>query len=139
MSALLSWAKTLPEWQEMQHAVDERRPAFVEDQDKMDLNKFWAERLKKERPGAFDSISQLQGMLMPALEQALCMNVVGTPVQKVRLWAEALMQAESLIQAQLVDSELGGPDVPSIVLFLTCICGCPDLVYHIKESTHIMC
>merc|ERR1712046_75491 len=64
---------------------------------------------------------------------AQAMQYCSTPCQKVRLWAEAILEAISLINMQIgAEGQIGGPDVPSIVLFLTCVTDCDQLVIQAK-------
>ena len=85
-------------------------------------------------------IPQITGMLMPALDMTSALDQVATPVQMVRLWAESMLEAINLVNKNLFgedgESVLGGDDIPSVVLVLTCLVGhlgnCPEMTYHVK-------
>jgi len=133
MERFVHWARMMKTWSLMHHKVKEKKPAFMDDERKMDLDKSWAEKLRKARPGAFDTTAELMGMLTPAIDMASALDKVSTPAQKVRLWSEAIIEAITLISPQLCGRDpLGGPDIPSIVLFLTCLSECPEMTYHVK-------
>jgi len=102
----------------------------------MQLDDFWAAKLKRANPGAFEDIGALAGLLAPALEMVRAMQACGTPSQKVRLWAEAMVEAIGLISMRLGGrgGEIGGPDLPSLVLFLTCLNGCESLVVQVNPT-----
>jgi len=76
----------------------------------------------------------VRGLLMPALDLASAIDQVCSPVQKVRLWAESILEAIGIISSFLGGGEavLGGDDVPSLVLVLTCLCESPEFTYHVK-------
>lgn len=125
----------------MQERVTARLPALVASQDSFSTMA-WVQLLRKSHPGAFNTLGQLQGLLLPALDETSVMEQASTPVQKVRLWAEAMVEAIALISALLQpeglqpmeaqESVLGGPDIPDIVFFLSCCSSCPALVLHVK-------
>jgi hypothetical protein len=73
------------------------------------------------------------GILTPALEMVVAMIRCTTPVQKVRLWTESILQAASLINTFLPDGEvIGAEDLPSLVLFLTCHSDCEQLAAQVE-------
>ena len=43
----------------------------------------WVQLLRKSHPGAFNTLGQLQGLLLPALDETSVMEQASTPVQKV--------------------------------------------------------
>jgi len=136
-----AWAKSLPEVIENQGRVDAQRKALLEMPKgdwmrRMGLHEGWARRLQKGWPEKFDTVTSFVGLLMPALEMVRAMALCATPVQKVRLWTEAMLEAAQLIKTHTRDGEcaLGGDDLPSLVLFLVCNADCDDLVAQVQVA-----
>lgn len=142
MHAFVAWVRGSQNVAEMQARIDEKLPRFGSSERYMQLDDFWAKKLRQERQG-FETLQSLYGLLTPSLQMVCAMQVCTTPVQKVRLWAEAIVEAISLINAQFPSSEpsqpeelqqnaIGGPDIPSLVLFLTCTNECKELYVEAK-------
>jgi len=137
MERFTEWIEGIEDVKTLQDAVNEKRPWFRADPQKMDLDSSWAKRVEKVHTGGtgemVDKVGRFQMMLTPALEMVQAMEFCTTPCQKVRLWAEAILEAISLINMQIgEEGQIGGPDVPSIVLFLTCITESHNLVTQAK-------
>lgn len=136
MERFATWISQLDDVRELQAAVNANRAWFVANPSKMDLDASWAQRVQKAHADmggdTVDKVARFQMMLTPALEMVQAMQYCSTPCQKVRLWAEAILEAISLINMQIGENAIGGPDVPSIVLFLTCINDCDNLVVQAK-------
>eukprot|EP00656_Telonema_subtile_P041105 TRINITY_DN4621_c0_g1_i7.p1 TRINITY_DN4621_c0_g1~~TRINITY_DN4621_c0_g1_i7.p1 ORF type:complete len:565 (+),score=74.29 TRINITY_DN4621_c0_g1_i7:61-1755(+) len=128
---LLRWALELPTVLNLQERWDDMRERFTQSDDF--LQECWARRLQKLHPDRFTTAEQYVGMLSPALEMVLAMGKCTTPVQKVRLWTESILQAASLINTFLPQGEvIGGEDLPSLVLFLTCHAECDSLASQVS-------
>eukprot|EP00656_Telonema_subtile_P041103 TRINITY_DN4621_c0_g1_i1.p1 TRINITY_DN4621_c0_g1~~TRINITY_DN4621_c0_g1_i1.p1 ORF type:complete len:815 (+),score=129.19 TRINITY_DN4621_c0_g1_i1:50-2494(+) len=128
---LLRWALELPTVLTLQDRWDEMRERFTQSDDF--LQDCWARRLQILHPDRFTTAEQYVGMLSPALEMVLAMGKCTTPVQKVRLWTESILQAASLINTFLPQGEvIGGEDLPSLVLFLTCHAECDNLAAQVE-------
>jgi len=128
---LLRWASSLPRVQQQTSQWDAERERFCQSDD-FRANS-WAQKLHKLHPDRFNSIEQYVGMLSPALEMVLAMIKCTTPVQKVRLWTESILQAASLINTFLPNGqEIGAEDMPSLVLFLTCHAECEQLAAQVE-------
>jgi len=132
---MLDWALSLDEVRDLQHKVDIRRPRLQGDMSALQLDTTWAKRLSKAWPGRFTTVDDFVGLVMPALEMVSAMGQTATPVQKVRLWVEAVLEASHLIGTHLSvcdpDAQgqgLGGDDLPSLVLFLTAMADCEHVV-----------
>jgi len=101
----------------------------------------WAHKLRRKCPGLYDSPEQLRQVFMQSGLNVLSMvnSIVSRPtvVQKVRLWAEALLAALACVNdAMPPGSEpLGGPDLPEVALFL--ICHADNALYTHAQLTRI--
>lgn len=101
-------------------------------------------------------VDHFEGLVMPALEMVGAMSDCSTPVQKVtpssssshsplfrpagvwkvRLWVEAVLAATSqqgLIATHLMGGSLSADDLPSLVLFLTCLADCDHIVAQVSS------
>jgi len=148
-----NWAKRLDEVVELQNKVNAQRELLSELgelacevwMERLGLaDAGWARRLQKKwvDQERFKEISSIKvddfvGLLMPALEMVRAMSLCTTPVQKVRLWTESILEAANLIQSQ-TNSQLGGDDLPSLVLFLVCHADCEDLVAQVEVARVFM-
>jgi len=139
ISRFVGWIRQMGDVQQMQDDVNKKQAWFKADPVKMELDSAWAARVEKANNLGecehVDKVVRFQMMLTPALEMAQAMGYCSTPCQKVRLWAEAILEAISLINMQIAgggEGQIGGPDVPSIVLFLTCVNECDDMVVQAK-------
>lgn len=121
----------------MAYEVSSHIDEYASDPRFMQLDDFWAKKLRDRNPGCFDDVASLAGLLAPALEMVEAMEGCSTPCQKVRLWAEAMVEAIGLITMRLGggSGSIGGPELPSLVLFLTCLNGTESLVA--QASIHI--
>jgi len=138
------WAKGLDQVQNLQQFVNRRRVVLGESTEWITGDGFigsmggagWVRRLCKAWPDRFHTPEGLVLLLMPALEMVKAMALCTTPVQKVRLWTEAILEASSLISLQLPNGDpLGGDDLPSLVLFLVCHAECDDIAAQVQVAS----
>lgn len=135
VNQFVEWARQSEGVAEMQALIDEKLPRFAASERYMQLDDFWAAKLRQERGERFGTLQSLYGLLLPSLQMVCAMQFCTTPVQKVRLWAEAIVEAISLINVQFPEQSangIGGPDIPSLVLFLTCTNECKQLFVEAK-------
>jgi len=121
MASLFKWVCQMPEVQSLDRKITENQANFATTTGHRDIeNADWLKRLRNS--GRFTTVSEVQALLMPAIDEVQAIGRCDTPVQKVRLWAEALVTCTSLINNTMPEGKdpVGAPDLPSIVLFLTC-------------------
>jgi len=121
MPALFKWVCSTPAVQALDAQITANRDRFATEQGNRDIeNADWLLRLRNS--GRFTTTSEVAALLMPAIDEVQAIGRCDTPVQKVRLWAEALVTCTSLINNTMPEGKdpVGAPDLPSIVLFLAC-------------------
>lgn len=102
--------------------------AFLADQ----IQAGWGKSLSKVDGVAY-TMDDLQMILQPALDMVMAMAACQTPVQRVRLWSESILQAKAVIESLLPKGKLlGGPDLPSLALFLVTYAECVDIVKEVE-------
>lgn len=136
MDRMLGWALGLPEVRELQQRVDTQKALISGNLTLLGLDSGWAMRLQKAWPGRFRTVDEFVGLVMPALEIVSAMGRTATPIQKVRLWVEAVLEATHLINTHLTvvakpgssSKGLTAEDLPTLVLFLTTMADCEHMV-----------
>jgi len=135
---LAEWAKGLDEVAARQALVNKQRealPQMTKDDwmHRLTLDEGWAQKLKKKLEkhyGTTPSIDHFAALLEPALEMVRAITLCTTPVQKLRLWTESVLEATRLIKSHGID--FGGDDMPSLVLFLIVNVESFDLVAQVQ-------
>lgn len=115
-----------------QAAFSANKKAFLEkEMPHMD----WASKLRRKCPGLYDTDEQLYKLFcggeVHVMDMIKRITACRTIVKKVRLWAEGLLAALSVIHAALPPgtNPLGGPDLPEVALYIMCNAG-PELYTH---------
>jgi len=97
----------------------------------LQLDRSWGLKLRqkvlKKDPEStrFSTVEDYAGLMDPALSMVSAMTTCKSPVQKVRLWAEAANVATQFVRYQLqkdgdpLSQGLDAPDLPFLVHFLT--------------------
>lgn len=78
----VDWIASMPGVASMAGQVSQNIAAYASDPRFMQLDAFWARRLRDRHPGALEDIASLGGLLAPALEMVAAMESCSTPCQK---------------------------------------------------------
>eukprot|EP00656_Telonema_subtile_P012540 TRINITY_DN16314_c0_g1_i1.p1 TRINITY_DN16314_c0_g1~~TRINITY_DN16314_c0_g1_i1.p1 ORF type:complete len:747 (+),score=142.60 TRINITY_DN16314_c0_g1_i1:94-2334(+) len=138
------WIASLKDWMKEvmaqhpgrnpQELYEAKWPAFSEGKHLWkEINEHWGKNLRKYHPGKYEDVHSMGIILQPALDMVQAMSTCSTPVQMVRLWSEAVLQAKELIEAMLpADKALGGDDCPSLAFFLVTLAETAGLVGQVE-------
>lgn len=130
---LVLWLRNMEDVKAKEESVNERKAAFLE-REQMP----WIEKLQKKCPGRYQTHGEVLQLFYGLGEDDVLtmisrIRTACTPVEKVRLWSDAILGAiKAIMQAMPPGTEpLGGPDLPQVALFLLCHSGL-DIYSHAK-------